>query len=614
MSSSIVCEAPSPPSSAGTNPFLHRLDEILSSLSSRQLAEAPDSEQLEVRVLVLIEFLNTTFDSIFSEGSEENAFQILTRLNGFIDSISEDQVVVDAICYQLPKSVSRFATVSERCLEMAENIIVSLVRNSNPRDMLAMLCEALSSPDDMFKEPSYFTCLLGGLSQVFMLIQRRGFEHVKTAVPVILRLLKVVSLELSDEDMDLEVLFKKVICIVDSIKDVCDKLEGQNKNRLRALLGLFVFQIMALATMNMRHKVSKSLPLMLQLSRFLPYIGVSYSGLIAGPDVDQLYHLSLEDEEDDCAGCFSHIQHGAALAVIWGYKSADIAISAEADTEVLIKELRLDRTKRWQALGTVKHILASVILPWNMKQQAVDFLVSIMEADTPLTHLDGDVDFKSYTASLYSSLQALQAVIMYAPDAMLRKKAFAVFKQVLLDLPISLRFDILKALVKNSDSSSMTAVLLDLVKEELHSEITKRTSKIGKVLEAGNGADVKACFWSADILQFVEMVLRPPNGGPPSLPDSSYAVLSALNLYRYILITESSGKTNYSGVLREDQLRKAHSEWLLPLRSLVSGIVAETRNTCDELASDLLCGLNPVEFVLYRCIELVEENLKSASG
>ena len=57
-------------------------------------------------------------------------------------------------------------------------------------------------------------------------------------------------------------------------------------------------------------------------------------------------------------------------------------------------------------------------------------------------------------------------------------------------------------------------------------------------------------------------------------------------------------------------LQKAYNEWLLPLRTLVSGIVAQNKDEYDQLAVDIVCALNPVELVLYRCIELVEEKLK----
>lgn len=63
-------------------------------------------------------------------------------------------------------------------------------------------------------------------------------------------------------------------------------------------------------------------------------------------------------------------------------------------------------------------------------------------------------------------------------------------------------------------------------------------------------------------------------------------------------------------MLKKENLGKAYYEWLLPLRSLVMGIEAENRKDYDEMASGVLCALNPVELVLFRCIELVEEKLQ----
>lgn len=68
-----------------------------------------------------------------------------------------------------------------------------------------------------------------------------------------------------------------------------------------------------------------------------------------------------------------------------------------------------------------------------------------------------------------------------------------------------------------------------------------------------------------------------------------------------------TGNTNYSGVLSRGSLQKAYVEWLLPLRILVSKIDAENKgNSCEE--SDFICcSLNPLQLVLFRCIELVED-------
>lgn len=75
-------------------------------------------------------------------------------------------------------------------------------------------------------------------------------------------------------------------------------------------------------------------------------------------------------------------------------------------------------------------------------------------------------------------------------------------------------------------------------------------------------------------------------------------------------IVNETGKTNYTGVLSKKNLEKAFNEWLLPLRALVAGIMAENKDDHDPLVMDTVCSLNPIELVLYRCIELVEDKLK----
>lgn len=204
-------------------------------------------------------------------------------------------------------------------------------------------------------------------------------------------------------------------------------------------------------------------------------------------------------------------------------------------------------------------------------------------------------------------------VIIYAPEAEIRKNAFHALKKVLADVPPSMRFDTLIGLIKNTDSSSMMAILIDCVREQMRMENCQRISRGNQVIQAQNNSYHSIAFWNDGALELVELVLRPPKGGPPSLPDYGDAVLSALNLYRFVLITESTGNTNYTGVLSEKNLQKAYNEWLLPLRTLVTGIVAENQKDYDQLALDTVCALNPLELVLYRCIELVEEKLKRAT-
>lgn len=51
------------------------------------------------------------------------------------------QDVMDALSFELPKAISKFAGLSSRCLELAEAIVDRFVEACNPRDMLSVLCE-----------------------------------------------------------------------------------------------------------------------------------------------------------------------------------------------------------------------------------------------------------------------------------------------------------------------------------------------------------------------------------------------------------------------------------------------------------------------------------------
>lgn len=60
------------------------------------------------------------------------------------------------------------------------------------------------------------------------------------------------------------------------------------------------------------------------------------------------------------------------------------------------------------------------------------------------------------------------------------------------------------------------AILLDCIRENLRNDYLKLREE--KVFPSST-------FWNASILDLVEFVLKPPNGGPPSLPEQSDAVI-----------------------------------------------------------------------------------------
>ncbi|XP_027940027.1 aberrant root formation protein 4 isoform X2 [Vigna unguiculata] len=592
----------------------NNLRRVLESCS--KLVEAGDFHESENTVSELIKFLDSVYDGAVSdpdsERAENEAFEAISEIHRYICSPSLDQEVVDALSFELPKAVSKFVRISSRFLDMATSIIDHFIVKCGPRDMLSILCNALGYSSKITKAASYIVPPLSGISKVFISIQRRQFEQVKEAFPIILNVLKVVSLESEEEEEELEDVFDRAVGIANSICEVCNKLEGDAKEKLQSLLGLYVLQCMALISASLGYKASRCHSFVLQLSQISSYCGLSYLSLLTTYEVETVAG-SIFGDKDQYMGFLSHVKHGAALSVIWGLVSEEVAYTAKENLTAIKDELCNNQTKRWQAIGTLKQVLSFVNLPWELKKHAIDFLLCITDGSISRNCNEEHSEWSSYMPSLFSALQAVKMAIMHAPEPELRKKSFAVLKGVLDDIPISQRLDILKALITNTDSSSMIAIFIDLIRKEMHTAICNSRSIVKDAPQIENKAFPDTPFWNPEVIELAELVLRPPQGGPPILPEQSDAMLSALNLYRFVLMTESAEKTNFTGVLSRNNLLKAYNEWLLPLRTLVTGIMAESKSDYDEFSVDTVCTLNPLELVLYRCIELVEEKLKQST-
>ncbi|KAL8049064.1 hypothetical protein ABFX02_07G109000 [Erythranthe guttata] len=592
--------------SAETDAVLVTLHETLASCS--KLIEAGDYRNSDQSIAELADFLESISESLIAAESEngdsENAaVEILTQIHEYVASPALNQEIVDALAFVLPMAAARFGCASTRSLELAGNVVDIFVERCNPRDMFSVLCEAISSPSDLFVIPGYFIPLLSGLRKVLVLIRTRHYKQVKVAVPVILNVLKDMSSKSYDEDTDWEKLFHNTTGVAYSIRAICVKLEGEDKKKLHALLGLYVLQIMALVSVVMAS--TRCLPVVLELSDLLQQCELSYIGLLTGCEVDMISELVLGDDSEDGIDCFSQVRLGAAVAVIWGYKATEVAIAAKADLTTVIVELQGNCTRRWEALAMLKHIFSDTNLSFELKEHGIKFLLCIMDGITSHSYTD-HVDYSVYFATLYTGLQAIEMVIMYASDSILRKNAFSAFKKVLADIPASVRFDVLSALIKNSDSSSMVAILLGCFKEEMLREKNERNSSKDAVLNSEVSQSTP--FWNPCVLELLEEFLRPPEDGPPYLPEYSDAVLSALNLYRFILITESTDNSNRTGILSKEKLHEVYKECLVPLHTLVEAEIENAKN--EEVESGITCALNPVEFVLDRCIELVQHKLK----
>lgn len=102
---------------------------------------------------------------------------------------------------------------------------------------------------------------------------------------------------------------------------------------------------------------------------------------------------------------FFHSTFCCIVEVIWGHASDEIARAAAEDLTAVEDELRNNQTKRWQAFGMLKHILASVTLPWELKKHAIDFLLSIRGGN--ISPCDEHNDISSDMPGLFAVLQVV---------------------------------------------------------------------------------------------------------------------------------------------------------------------------------------------------------------
>ena len=90
---------------------------------------------------------------------------------------------------------------------------------------------------------------------------------------------------------------------------------------------------------------------------------------------------------------------------------SNLAQSAEEDLTVLKDALQSNQTKRWQAVGMLKHIFSSDNLPWELKKHTIDFLLWIMDGNLSRKCDDEVTDCPSYVPGLFASLQVVVCYI-----------------------------------------------------------------------------------------------------------------------------------------------------------------------------------------------------------
>ncbi|XP_044431066.1 aberrant root formation protein 4 isoform X2 [Triticum aestivum] len=587
--------------SPSSSPTLTRLREALAALS--KAFESGDTASSDAAAALVAEILSPS-DADASAALSE---QMLREVHAFLSRPSSNQMAIDALSLELPKPVAKLGARMGNCRDIARTIIEFFVSNCSPRDMLCILCEALDTPVAL-NGSAYLVILLDGLASTLILIQRRHIEQVKVVLPAILRVMHANLSECDGEHgMSAVDLFSAALRIGNAIQEMCKTMVNHRKEELCSILGLYALQNIALVSSESKHQNIQSTcgSVVLQYSKLLMFCGFTYLGLLTGNDVTSATTKLSKEEDDNFLDCFSFAMDGASLVVVWTSMHDDMSKYAGAEFESALKEVQDNCIRKWEAINMFRYVLSSVNYSWAIKSHSLDLLLTLVD-DKCSEETNDHVDFPCST-QIFAILKAIERVMIAAPDTLMRKKAFSALKRVISVVPSTQRFDILQALIENSMFPSLTAILLDLVKNEVLRESRRADQVNGSDRSQDSGESPP---WASQVLELVELILRPPEGGPPCLRDHSEEVLSALNLLRLILIIDSRGSRS-AKMLRDEKIRAVYSEWLLPLRSVVTGNQSELeKDGGDDDENQMACLLNPVQLVLHRCIELVEEKMK----
>ncbi|KAH8954068.1 hypothetical protein BDL97_08G060600 [Sphagnum fallax] len=569
-----------------------------------------DEEQATDAAHEFVEVLRAPFDNVeLAETREEEDWlasceEMLQQAMTLLDPSSPSgQVLLDHVGWELPLVVVKYVNLSQPCLNFCYSIIEALAQSCNPRELFAGFMEALNILTS-FQTLAFCVPLARGLSLVFPRLKRRQADFFKSGNPGLLAVARLTMREeedgvengngdgsLSDriltnriipiEDLRTEIIHE-LILVANAVRYTCDLVE--------AIIGG-----------GLQSSPPGAPDMVMQLVELLPLCGISFFELLTSNQIEKFVDSTTDDDDAEKALVKSEARRGGALAVYWGMSDSKVDSTARESLHSLKEKFLLSGIKGVIAALSLVTSLLPVPLSrpsWLLPEKGVTLLFSILDISGPYettTHDNTEDDWPTLTLQIVPILQVIKDV-----------------------LPVSTRFHSLQALISSCPYPSLVSLLLTCLKDEV--------ARAWPVFKQGCGAECnvevtavgdsfKSCpivspFVSSEVLQVIESVLHPLGGNPPDLPSQIDSVQGALNLYRFIIIRETSGKTNLTGVLSKASLMKAQTQWLLPLRELLGGIQSNLVVEGDEYAAGVGLAIDNLQSVLIRCLELTEDALK----
>ncbi|KAL2610825.1 hypothetical protein R1flu_022517 [Riccia fluitans] len=530
----------------------------------------------------------------------------------------------------------QYVGISQVCETSVSSLIANIAGTCDPREMFTVFFEAIN----LYTKPgTLHLCipLLRGLSIVFRRIRRRQAEFFKEAIPGLLDVGKAAlndkedAVESGEELSEMKDVSRNSITenvpskLVDELvnlgKAMRDVLSCEENQRLRDVIIIYILRLLALVSCSditidgvIPQHVEDIIKLMYGINFYLKEI-------LTTRQLEEIIDRYADENENNMRSTRFEVRRGAALAVFWGIHDKDSPTSASVFD---LMRSQIENSGLQSACAIVN--LASVLLVpsgWKeellIQQKGLALITSSVELFKAVSSTISPVLRDAVSLQILPALKRIEGLIVRTTNSALRKEAYGVLLKIIKELlPAQERYQALYYTISNCDHPSLVSLLLTCVKDEVAKAWPYRemqTETLGN-LPLGSAEmqvdNISSPFVSSEVLKFIQCVLRGKDGNPTELPSNTDAVIGALNLYRFLLIRESSGKTNYTHVLFHEELVKGRTYWLLPLREQALRI----RSALEEAGSgeEIMLGMNCLLSVLYRCLEIVEQVQKELSS
>ncbi|KAG6557624.1 hypothetical protein Mapa_000905 [Marchantia paleacea] len=574
---------------------------------------------------------------------------LLKEINHSLDpNVAYGQELLDiAGGSDLLEVVVQYAGISEGCEANINTLIANMAASCDPREMFTIFFEVIN----VYTKPrTLHLCipLLHGLSIVFRRIRRRQVEFFKEAIPGLLEVGRA-ALEVKgvpgENDSDDEVsesrgqqiphyqvsdnvpskLVEKLVNLGKTMREV---YSGDDNQRLSDMLVLYILRLLSLASCS-SSAIEGAVPeIVMEVMNLLSSSNLFVKEILTSRKLEEILDR-YSDDEDHILRTRFEAAVGAALAVYW------CILNKDSSTATLVFDFlksQIENSGR-QGVSYVINMASILLVPfgWNQdvsfQQKGLTLITSVLEVFKTISSTSHTVQPDDSSVQIMPALKRIQDLLVHTANTKLRREAYALLiKTIKQTLPAPERFQALFHIITNCDHPSLVSLLLNCVKDEVVSawppvvDPPNQRESFGLSTSASAETFTEGLtlspFASSQVLQFIQCVLRTRDGGLAELPRNIDAVLSALNLYRFLLIRESSGNTNYTQVLDHDELVKGRTYWLLPIREQALRVrsVLERVDTETDSNADMMLGIDCLQSVLYRCLEIVELLQKGSSN